>query len=73
MSENRCSKKGRWGAWDWDTTESIAALYGLDEDEDQPNEQKQVCPDCGGSGLSPYPEDGGSCPHCFDGFIKRLE
>ena len=30
-----------------------------------------ICSDCGGSGLSPYPDDGGSCPHCFGGYKTR--
>lgn len=28
-----------------------------------------LCPECGGSGLSPYDDDGG-CPHCFGGHTE---
>jgi hypothetical protein len=31
--------------------------------------RNRVCPDCGGSGLSPYAGDGGSCPHCILGYV----
>lgn len=32
-------------------------------------ERRRRCPDCGGTALSPYPQDGGSCPHCVGGFL----
>jgi hypothetical protein len=41
-----------------------------DEDELPEVEDQRLCPDCGGSALSPYPEDGGSCPHCFNGYLQ---
>jgi hypothetical protein len=31
---------------------------------------RHVCAACGGSALSPYPEDGGSCPHCVNGVVR---
>ena len=34
---------------------------------------KVPCPHCGGSALSPYPDDGGSCPHCFNGEVEAVE
>jgi len=34
---------------------------------------KVPCPACGGSALSPYPDDGGSCPHCFNGEVEAVE
>lgn len=30
----------------------------------------RICTACGGSALSPYPDDGGSCPHCFNGYVR---
>ena len=32
--------------------------------------ESRLCPDCHGTALSPYPDDGGSCPHCFGGYVK---
>lgn len=32
-------------------------------------QERRVCPDCRGTALSPYPGDGGSCPHCFGGYL----
>ena len=37
------------------------------------NANKVPCPACGGSALSPYPDDGGSCPHCFNGEVEAVE
>jgi hypothetical protein len=34
------------------------------------DQEKRICAACGGSALSPYPHDGGSCPHCFGGYIR---
>lgn len=33
----------------------------------------EFCVHCGGSGLSPYAGDGGSCPHCILGRVRRSE
>lgn len=44
------------------------------EQEDTEQEalsRKVPCTACGGSALSPYPEDGGSCPHCFGGYTEE--
>ena len=30
---------------------------------------RRVCPHCHGTNMSPYPEDGGGCPHCFLGYV----
>lgn len=74
MSTKAGKLVSRWGAWDWDTTEAIAALRQQQEDEDsieEPNRlTRRPCSDCGGTGLSPYPDDGGSCPHCIDGYVS---
>jgi hypothetical protein len=32
--------------------------------------QRRVCPDCHGTALSPYPDDGGCCPHCWGGYVR---
>lgn len=44
------------------------------EDDDYPmdfdDDLERVCPYCNGTTLSPYPDDGGSCPHCFGGKIR---
>jgi hypothetical protein len=34
--------------------------------------KKTPCLACGGSSLSPYPDDGGSCPHCFNGEVEAV-
>lgn len=36
--------------------------------EEAEQAQRQLCPACHGTNLSPYPEDGGSFPHCFLGY-----
>lgn len=44
-----------------------------DDPEDLPEPRRleqRICPDCHGTAVSPYPEDGGSCPHCFNGLIR---
>lgn len=33
-------------------------------------DERRICPHCNGTTLSPYPDDGGSCPHCFGGYLK---
>jgi hypothetical protein len=38
--------------------------------QEEPHEHRRICSACGGSVLSPYPDDGGSCPHCFNGYVR---
>jgi hypothetical protein len=40
-----------------------------EEDEEEQQDERRVCPYCNGTTLSPYPDDGGSCPHCFGGYL----
>jgi len=53
--------------------ENKESKYYFPEDDDDNNydELDDICPDCNGTGLSPYPDDGGSCPHCFGGKLPR--
>lgn len=52
-------------------------LHEYDEQEEwqqadailEQTESKRLCTACNGSALSPYPQDGGSCPHCFGGYL----
>lgn len=60
-------KMDRWGSWDWDTIESIEALEFSKEIPTEEEQQDDLCLYCGGTALSPYEWDGGSCPHCFNG------
>lgn len=39
--------------------------------DDWDDDIDDVCPDCNGTALSPYPDDGGSCPHCFGGKLPK--
>jgi hypothetical protein len=32
--------------------------------------EREICPYCNGTNISPYERDGGSCPHCFGGYVK---
>lgn len=41
-----------------------AAQAAIGENDDD------ICPHCQGTALSPYPKDGGSCPHCFNGHVS---
>jgi predicted amidophosphoribosyltransferase len=35
--------------------------------DDAPSQR--ICDACGGTALSPY-DDGGSCPHCWGGYLR---
>jgi hypothetical protein len=39
-----------------------------DKEQYNAEPERYVCPHCNGTALSPY-DDGGSCPHCFGGYL----
>lgn len=55
---------------------SEVTIYNVDasglcypcQEDSQP--QRFVCTACHGSALSPYPDDGGGCPHCYNGYTE---
>ncbi len=53
---------------DWTMHDNDPREEDLESDADE--SAPRVCPDCHGTALSPYPQDGGSCPHCFNGYIR---
>jgi hypothetical protein len=42
----------------------------VEEEREDVEEEREICPYCNGTDISPYERDGGSCPHCFGGYLK---
>jgi hypothetical protein len=59
MSEHPCATCGEWPL----------RCHCDERPQPEPEPKRQICPACHGTALSPYPKDGGSCPHCFGGFL----
>ena len=47
---------------EWDDQQSdLSPVY---------DKQRRLCPDCHGTTLNlAHPDDGGTCPHCFGGYL----
>jgi hypothetical protein len=53
-------------------TEVTEAEYRLGTTEPEQTEEKEICPHCNGTNISPYEHDGGSCPHLFWRICKMI-
>lgn len=53
-----------------DDYERIFGTHKASADDTREPDKGRLCPYCHGTTISPYPDDGGSCPHCILGYIK---